>query len=154
MSFIIGLILLSLVFAFFEVIVPGGLLGILAGIAIIWASILAFQNYGPLEALGVFIGGLILIIILVIFELKIISKTKIGKRMFLDQAVEDQSTKVIGTEELIGKDGEAETTLAPSGKVIIEGQEYEAFSEDGLIKKGEKVKIVGRDNFRIVVKKI
>lgn len=154
MSFIIGLILLSLVFAFFEVVVPGGVLGILAGIALIWASILAFQDYGPVQALGVFVGGLVLIILLVIIELKLISKTKVGKKMFLDQAVEDQSTQKIGTEDLIGKTGEAETTLAPSGKVVVEDKEYEAFSEDGLIQKGEKVKIVSRDNFRIVVKKI
>lgn len=154
MSFIIGLIILSLVFAFFEVIVPGGLLGILAGGALIWAGVLAFQDYGAIEALGVVIGGLILIIFLVIFELKMISKTKVGRKMFLDKSVEDQSTKVLGSEEIIGKEGEAETTLAPSGKIVVEGSEYEAFSEDGLIKRGEKVKIVSRDNFRVVVKKI
>lgn len=154
MNLIIILIILGLVFTLFEVIVPGGILGILAAIAIIWASVLTFQNYGIIEALSVLVGSLVLIVILVIFELKIISKTKLGKRMFLDKAVDAQSTQVLGNESLIGKKGQAETTLAPSGKIIVEGVEYEAFSEDGLIKDGEAVQIVGRDNFRVVVKKI
>lgn len=154
MNLIIILIILGLVFTLFEVIVPGGILGILAAIAIIWASVLTFQNYGIIEALSVLVGSLVLIVTLVIFELKIISKTKLGKRMFLDKAVDAQSTQVLGNESLIGKKGQAETTLAPSGKIIVEGVEYEAFSEDGLIKDGEAVQIVGRDNFRVVVKKI
>jgi len=154
MSIIITLIILGLVFTLFEVIVPGGILGVLAAIVIIWASVLTFQNYGIIEAIGVLVGSLILVVLLVVIELKIISKTRLGKRMFLDQAVEDQSTKALGTPELIGKRGQAETTLAPSGKIVVEGVEYEAFSEDGLIKNGETVQIVGRDNFRVVVKKI
>lgn len=153
MSIIIGLILLGLVFIFFEVIVPGGLLGILGGAAIIGASALCFENYGLMGALGVFVGSLVLVIIMLIIELKFLSKTRIGKRMFLEKSVTGQSTHPLGTDELIGKSGEAETTMAPSGKIIIEGKEYEAFSEDGLIKKGDSIKVVGRDNFRIVVKK-
>lgn len=153
MNIILGLIILGLVFTFFEVIIPGGVLGILAAAAILWACALTFQAYGLMAALGLFVGSLILVIIVVVVELKIISKTKLGRRLFLDQSVESQSTQILGTESLIGKSGEAETTLAPSGKIIVEGKEYEAFSEDGLIKKGESVKVVSRDNFRIVVKK-
>src|SRR6266404_6085416 len=153
MSIILGLVVLGLVFTFFEVIVPGGLLGVLAGGAIIWACVLTFQNYGLMPTLAVFMGSLILVIILVVAEIKLMSRTKLGRRLFLDKSVDSQSTHALGTDELIGKTGEAETTLAPSGKIIVEEKEYEAFSEDGLIKKGEAVKVVGRDNFRIVVKK-
>lgn len=153
MSIIIGLVVLGLVFAFFEVLVPGGFLGVLAGIVILWACVLTFQTYGLVEALALFFGSLILVVALIIVELKIISKTKLGRKMFLDQSVKSQSTQVLGTESLIGKSGKAETPLAPSGKVIVEEKEYEAFSEDGLIKKGESIKVIGRDNFRIIVKK-
>lgn len=153
MKYIIGLVILGLVFTFFEVLVPGGILGVLAAFVIIWAVVLSFQNYGLMEALGVFIVSLFLIVFLIVIQLKVLSKTQLGKKMFLNQAVEDQSTSATDTENLIGKEAEAQTPLAPSGKIIIDQKEYEAFSEDGLIKAGEKVKIVSRDNFRIVVKK-
>lgn len=153
MSIIIGLIILGLVFIFFEVIVAGVFLGLLGAAAIIAASILAFQNYGTMPAIGVFIAGMVAVIIMLIFELKWLPKTKIGKRMFLEQAVDAQSTQTLGADDLIGKVGEAQTTLAPSGRVIVEGKEFEGFSEDGLINKGEAIKVVARDNFRIIVKK-
>lgn len=153
MSIIVGLIILGLVFIFFEVIVAGVLLGILGAGSIIAASVLAFQSYGIMPAFGVFMASLVAVVIMLIFELKWLPKTKIGKRMFLETSVEAQSTETLGTDALIGKIGETQTTLAPSGRVVIEGKEFEGFSQDGLINKGEAVKVVGRDNFRIIVKK-
>lgn len=153
MSIIIGLILLSLVFIFFEVIVVGIILGILGAAAIIAAAILAYQQYGLVMAITVFLINLICIGLMLVIELKWLPKTKLGKRMFLEKSVESQSTHLLGNIDLMGKIGEAQTTLAPSGRIIIENQEYEGFSQDGLIKKGESVRVVGRDNFRIIVKK-
>ncbi len=42
---------------------------------------------------------------------------------------------------LIGYEGIAQTTLRPSGKVIIENETYDAVSEIGMIDKGDKVKV-------------
>lgn len=150
---IVGLIILGLVFIFFEVIVAGVLLGILGAAAMIAASILAFQAYGVMPAFGIFMASLVAVVIMLIFELKWLPKTKVGKRMFLEKAVDAQSTETLGTDALIGKIGETQTTLAPSGRVVVEGKEFEGFSQDGLINKGEVIKVVGRDNFRIIVKK-
>lgn len=153
MSIIVGLVILGLVFIFFEVIVAGVVLGLLGAGAIIAASVLAFQNYGTMPALLVFIASMAAVIIMLIFELKWLPKTKIGKRMFLEKAVDAQSTETLGGDDLIGKIGETQTILAPSGRVIVEGKEFEGFSQDGLINKGEAIRVVGRDNFRIIVKK-
>ena len=48
---------------------------------------------------------------------------------------------------------QALTTLAPSGYVEVEGRRVEAFSQSGLIAKGEQVTIFGVDNFRLIVSK-
>lgn len=154
MSIIVGLVILGLVFIFFEVIVAGVLLGILGGASIVAAAVIAFQNYGVMWGIMVFMGSVVLMIILLVFEFRWLPKTRVGKRMFLEKSVEAQSTEFLGTDELIGKKGETQTILAPSGRVIVEGKEYEGFSQDGLIKQGEVVRVVGRDNFRIIVKKL
>lgn len=153
MSIIIGLIILGLVFTFFEVFVPGGILGIMAAASFIGSCVISYQNYGIFAAIAVCVISLILTIILLVVELKYLQKTKIGKKMFLNKSVEDKSTNFLGSEKILRKTGKTLTTLAPTGRVLVEGQEYEGFSEDGLINKGEVVTVVDRDNFRIIVKR-
>jgi membrane-bound ClpP family serine protease len=54
---------------------------------------------------------------------------------------------------VVGKVGEAATTLAPSGYVLIEGRRYEAFSQSGHMDRGTALKVVAVDNFRLIVTK-
>ena len=44
--------------------------------------------------------------------------------------------------KLIGETGYAESVLRPSGKVVIDGEIYDAVSEYGYINKDEKVKVL------------
>ena len=154
MNLIIGLILVGLVLLFFEVIIPGGILGILAALCMLAAIILAFTDYGPMEGILTLITSIILTIGIILIQLKLLPKTRLGKQFFLRNAIREKSNPSLGNDQLIGKTGEAITILAPSGKIQIEGALYEAFSRDGLIKKGETLKVTGRDNFRIIVKKL
>ena len=39
--------------------------------------------------------------------------------------------------------------LHPEGRIIVEKEEYDAFSDDGFIHKGTKVKVVAIDNFSL-----
>ena len=73
--------------------------------------------------------------------------------MFLKKTVEGKSTKIQGDDGLIGKTGETLTTLAPTGIIRIENQQYEGFSQNNLIPKKSPIIVCGRDNFRIIVRK-
>lgn len=154
MIWIIGLIVIGLVLITFEIVVPGGVLGVLGVGAMVIACVLAFQSYGAMGAFIVFFIALIVTIVMLILEFKLLPKTKIGQAMFLNKAVEAQSTQELGDKGLEGKEGEALTTLAPTGMVQVEGKSYESFSRDGLIPKGGQIRVVGRDNFRIIVEKL
>ena len=46
---------------------------------------------------------------------------------------------------------EALTTLAPGGYVLVEGARYEAFCQSGFAAKGSALRVVGLDNFRLIV---
>lgn len=154
MNTIIGLILLGVVLVSFEVIMPGAILGILGASSFIGAIYLAYQDYGIFGGFVAFFSSIFLLAVALILEFKILPKTKFGKKMFLDTVVNAHSTEMQGSDAIIGKEGITITTLAPSGKIDIEGQEFEGFSQDGLINSGEKIKVVGRDNFRILVNKV
>jgi membrane-bound serine protease (ClpP class) len=43
---------------------------------------------------------------------------------------------------MIGKVGEAYTVLRPSGKVMVDGELFDAKAEIGFIDKGEEVKVI------------
>lgn len=147
--FTIGLILLA-----FEVLVPGAILGIMGGMALLAGVITAFLTHGVSGGLTAFAIALALVGLMLYIEFAIIPKTALGKRLFLRSAVVATSQPPAGTSELVGREAEALTTLAPSGYVSVGGQRYEAFSQSGMVGRGEKLRVVGFDNFRVIVSKI
>ena len=56
-----------------------------------------------------------------------------------------------GREELIGKTAEVLTVIKPRGTVFIEGERWEATSEEGLIEPGEEVIVTKVDGLRLWV---
>ena len=54
-------------------------------------------------------------------------------------------------QELIGKEGIAQTVLRPSGKVQIEGQIYDGISESGFVEKGEPIVVIKSENAQLYV---
>jgi membrane-bound serine protease (ClpP class) len=150
---ILALILAALVLVFFEVILPGGLLGLGAAICLIIATWMGFAEYGALGGLGVFAGSLAAIVGLIFFEFKLMAKSRLGKGFFLNASVTGHSNKAFGEESIVGKEGIALTRLNPSGKVAIDGQSYEAFSQDGYLEADQAVVVVSKDNFKLIIKK-
>lgn len=147
--FVVGFVLLA-----FEVIVPGAILGIIGGLAILGGVILAFMEYGSTggwTALGVGAGGGMLMLAV---EFWLLPRTPWGKRMFLRAAIDGTSQPAPAeASNVMGRAGEALTPLSPSGHVLIDGRRYEAFSRSGLLPKGAEVRVVGLDNFRLIVSK-
>ena len=54
-------------------------------------------------------------------------------------------------QELIGKEGIAQTVLRPSGKVQIEGRIYDGISESGFVEKGEPIVVIKSENAQVYV---
>ena len=143
--FAVGLLLLG-----FEVIVPGGILGAIGGLAILAGCVIAFGELGITGGGLAVLAAVLLVGLLLYVEFRILPKTAMGRRLFLKSKV--TGTAVNAREvDLGGKSGEAATDLGPTGYVMIEGKRYEAFSRSGFLDAGAKVKVVGMDNFRLIV---
>ena len=91
MTAIIGFILAALVLVFFEVILPGGVLGVIAALCVIVATWLAFDEFGALGGIGVFMGSCITIAVMAFVEFKLLAKTSLGKAFFLNATVTGHS---------------------------------------------------------------
>lgn len=59
-----------------------------------------------------------------------------------------------GLQELIGKQGVVEAVLRPSGKVLIDGEVYDATSERSYLEKGEKVVVFKVEANQLFVRKV
>jgi len=58
-----------------------------------------------------------------------------------------------GVESLISATGEAKTDLTPKGMVHVSGEDWYAESLEGVIKSGEKIKVVSVDGLVLKIKK-
>lgn len=154
MTGIILLFAIGLVLLFFEVFVPGGVLGVLGGLFMLAGCGVAFADYGTGGGSIATVLAVALIGFTLYFELFLLPKTALGRKLFLDQAISAQSQPPPArAEEILGRDGETLTTLAPSGYVLVAGKKYEAASQSGLLPRGTAVKVTGLDNFRLLVSK-
>lgn len=156
---IIALILAALLLVTFEILLPGGVLGVLAVGAVAAAVWFGYSDYGFLGGVTTLVISLTLITILVFVEFQLLPKTRFGRHLFLSKSSGGRlrygsRTDEGAVEDLIGQQGEAATTMAPSGRVVIDGKTYEGYSQSGLLNKGAQVEVIARDAFRVVVKKI
>jgi membrane-bound ClpP family serine protease len=145
--FSIGILCIAL-----EVIVPGGIIGAIGGLLMFGGCLAAFMNYGTSIGLVAVAVALAFTILVLFLEFRILPKTKIGKRAFLTAEITGVSA-ALGKEaqELIGKSAVALTLLSPSGYIQVDGQRYEAFCQSGQAPVGAAIKIIGADNFRLIV---
>lgn len=152
MTLIVLLFAVGIVLIAAEVIVPGGIIGVIGGLAMAGGTTLAFFQYGAgggCTALAVALG---LVALALFLEFRVLPKTKIGKRAFLTEQVNGVAA-ALGEEarELIGQSAEALTMLSPSGYVRIDGQRYEAFCQSGQAPAGAALEVIGADRFRLIV---
>lgn len=145
--FALGIVLLAL-----EVITPGAVLGLMGGVAMIGGAVVAFGEFGAKGGLLATVAGLAVLGTTLYAEFKLLPKTRLGKKFFLQQAV-DAASQPMPAEAaaVVGKIAEAATTMAPSGYVLLDGKRFEAMSQSGLIAKGASVRVVGVDNFHLIV---
>lgn len=145
--FLIGALLLAA-----EVFLPGAIAGILGGLALLVGSILSFGFFGFTGGLIASVAALALVGLMLYIELVVLPKTALGRKMVVEATVDATSQPPVASlESVVAKPAEALTTLAPSGYVLIEGRRYEAYCRSGHAAKGAALRVIGVDNFRLIV---
>jgi len=147
--FCAGIVLLAL-----EVVVPGAVLGILGALVMLAGCAAAFATWGATGGIISMIAAALLVGITFCIELLWLPKSRIAKYFSMSTTLEGASQPPLAEEsEVLGREAIAETALAPSGYVRIDNRRLEAFSQAGFVRAGEKLTVVGLDNFRVIVTK-
>jgi len=162
--FISGIILLALEI----LVIPGfGVTGILGIIFIFSGLVLSLLNnnwfdFREVDSSKIYVSiGTVFISIILSFTLSLWGSAKIfgsRKGIFKNMAlttVESTKEGYVGVQlnpvSLIGKTGIAETVLRPSGRVSIEGKDYDALTEGAFINRGEKVRVTRVETGQVYV---
>jgi membrane-bound ClpP family serine protease len=148
--FVVGLLLVAV-----EIVVPGGLLGMVGGLCLLAGVVASFSEFGSVggtvaTALALLIGA-----VTVYLEFVILPKTKLARKFTMAETVAGRSQpEVADRAAVLGREAVAVTRLAPSGIVTVDGRRYEAFSQSGLAEAGARLKVLETDNFRLIVTQI
>ena len=145
---IVGLLLLG-----FEVIVPGAVLGIAAIIALLAGVVVAWVEHGPAGALFAFAVALFGGGALLYFEFRVLPRTRIGRRMFLEKAIDGASQPPVAGRDadVVGREAVAVTALGPTGIVQVDGRRYEARCDSGFAEAGTRLRVARVETFQLVV---
>lgn len=144
--FLVGSMLLAA-----EVFLPGGIAGVLGGLALASGAGLAFSEFGPAGGALASIAALLLLGAMLYGELVWLPRSKMGRTMVVEATVAGESQPAPGSPELVGQPAVALTALVPTGVVEIAGRRYEAFCRTGHADPGAQLTVIGLDNFRLIV---
>ncbi len=149
--FVAGMILLALELF----VVPGfGVTG-LGGIILVIASLFLTFN-DPTIGLYAVSFSLISSIIITIILFRFFGKSKTWNRIALTitQSKENGYLAAKTRSDLLGLEGEALTTLRPTGTALIAGERIDVLSESSYIEKGNKIKVVKIEGVKVIVREI
>jgi membrane-bound ClpP family serine protease len=153
MSLIILLFSLGLVLLVLEVIIPGGILGIIGGVVLFAGCVCSFFILGTMQGLIAIAIALSAGFVLFYIQFKILPNTRIGKRFFLNREISGSAnTLEENTRDLIGKTATSVTVLSPSGYVQVDGNSYEAVSQSGQIPENTELLITSANSFQLTVR--
>ncbi|NJL14385.1 MAG: nodulation protein NfeD [Microscillaceae bacterium] len=161
--FILGVLLLGA-----EVFVlPGfGIAGVAGMILTFGALLLMMLNnqgfdftYVPTwafyQATLVIAFGVIGSALVIIFALpRLLSSERFKNISLQDVQTGKRATSNFYTEPMLGKTGISHTVLRPSGKVLIEGQIYDAYSQGDFIEEGQPIKVISQEGTSLRVKSV
>ena len=145
MTLAVTLLVVGLALLFFEILLPGLILGICATLTLAASVFVAYMQteYGHL-----FLGiTVVSITSAVIWFINFFPNTKMGRQLASTSTVGDLG---IDFTDLINLTGTAYTDLRPSGKATIGDQRLNVVTEGSFIEKDNSVKVIAVEGNRVV----
>ncbi len=150
-----GLLVLAAGIVVLEILFPSfGVLGVAAATCYGFSLAHAFQVSAVWG--WIFVGlGAVLLPSAIALALKIVPRTRMGRRLFLAAPTHDEIQRGVAPAAdagLVGRHGAAVTDLRPAGTAQIDGRRIDVVAASGAwVECGAAIRVVGVDGTRIVV---
>ena len=161
---VIALIIFGCLLLFCEILLPGGVIGVCGGIAILAGTILGFRESTTLGLSALATAGIFGPVALIL-GMWALPKTPLAKKLFLKskpappgikawKGDTDQTPTAIARPDLIGQEAVTLCPLRPAGTIELDGHRYDVVTRGEMIDKGARVRIDHIDTNRIIVEEI
>ena len=151
MTLIIILVVVGFVAILAELVLPGGLLGIVGALCLIAAVIATFIEFGATAG----IIGLIVLLVLALATLswwmKYFHRLPGTKQLILHEESGNDGKKE-EVDSLLRQTGITLTDLVPSGHARIDGKKYDVIAEAGSVSKGQDIIVVALRGPSLIVR--
>jgi membrane-bound ClpP family serine protease len=145
---IVGFLLLAA-----EVFVPGLVLGLLGGLCLSGAVVIAFAYYDAVTGSLVFVGVCALTVGGFLGWMAAFPHTAIGRKIMLQKSHRQGIGGKVPPAELLGAQGRSLTPLRPAGTASIGGRKVDVVAESDFIASDEPIVVVREEGMRVVVRK-
>ena len=142
------LVVAGIVFLLIELVVPGGVIGVV-GLLLMMAGVIYGFAYDGGLGLILMIGSIIAALGSFWLWRKFFPDSKMGRKIFLHDDAREWHGYDTGKKELIGKTGTTMTILMPSGAARIGNDRIDVVTEGEVIEKGCTVEVVRVDVVRV-----
>lgn len=146
------LILAGMLIIAAELFIPsGGVLSIFAALSLIAAIVVAFMDSLTTGAIAL-TAIVVLVPLLATFLLRWWPQTPMGRRILLQSVDDKQDPEDDPRLQLLGCQGVVRNEMLPNGRIMIDGQLYDAVSQGMMIAEGAAIVVTAVDGNRIEVR--
>lgn len=149
MTLIIILSAVGLIAIIAELVLPGGLLGVVGALCLLGAVITTFVEYGATAGTIALVLLLILGIATLGWWMKYFHRLPGTKQLILNEESGKAAEEKVS---LIGKSGVSLTDLVPSGHARIEGEKHDVMAEADPISKDTEIVVVAERGPSLIVR--
>lgn len=147
---IVVLIVCGILAVILELVIPGGVVGVLGAILLIVASVLTFIHHGFTAGALVSFGIAVLGAFALRFWMKNFHRLPVTRQMIVNDEVGHYDT-LEEFKKLVGQKGIAHTDLRPSGTAIFGDQRIDVVAESSVLEKGTEITVVAVNGPSITV---
>ena len=137
-----------------EVFVPGGVLGTVGVLAVLAAVITGFSAFGPVAGGYIAFGVIILMGVAIALWIKLFPGSPFGRRMTVSADLKLSKGTQSGLADLVGKRGEADSPLRPSGFAMLDGKRVDVVTQGEMLDKGTPIVVVRVESNRVIVRQV
>lgn len=144
-----GAVLLAL-----EVFVPGGVVGAIGILLLLWAAFVALNAVGGALGIVLAIFALLVGCAMLFLVVKAFPNSFVGRNLSLATNMKESHAADQGLASLVGAEGIASTVLRPSGFAELKGQRVDVVTRGENVEQGLRVRVIEVEGSRVVVQKI
>ncbi len=144
---VVGLLALGFILLFLEVFVPGGVLGVIGAVAMVYGCYLAFGMSSGWGAAAVCLS-----VVVAVLAVRLVMRSRLGAKLVLnDSGARDWKAADAGLEGLLGREGQTLSPLRPAGLAEIDERRIDVIADSEFLAAGAWVRVCEVEGNRVVV---